>query len=108
MHRLVSDAFRPWSAENRRRTIAVVLGIAAFIAFVAFVYGPSQRHAADAGLVQDYCRIGAVSHAQERGCERHVTARDVDRRAQQGDQTAVEAENDEDAAAQAQQESSGN
>lgn len=79
-----------------------VLIAAAVVAFLVLV-GRFQHHQADSELVNYYCGIGAVSAAQRKGCEAHVTADDVYRLARQGDSTAQQATIGQDAADQAAQ-----
>ena len=82
-------------ARIRPRTVVKVaavalLGVAAFAGIEELVVreGTSESHA---NLVRFYCD-GAVSEAQYQGCIHHVTAADIDRLANNGDQTAIYAE----------------
>jgi hypothetical protein len=79
----------------RARTVVkvaaiAILGVAAFAAFEGLVIREGARES-HANLVRFYCG-GAVSEAQYQGCIHHVTAADIDRLANNGDQTAIYAE----------------
>jgi hypothetical protein len=80
----------------RLRTILTVaaiavLGVAAFAGFEEFVVRASKSQS-NADLVRFYCN-GAVSEAQFEGCIHHVSAADIARLANEGDHTAIYAEN---------------
>lgn len=88
-----------WMERTERsrvlRVSTVALIVVACLAGVAALTlaGGAEKQAQDAkDLVRIYCN-GAVSEAQYQGCIHHVTKTQIDRLANEGDQTAINAEN---------------
>lgn len=71
--------------------IAILVGIAAWLAVLKLNANHVQRDD-NRALIGFYCQEGAVSAAQEHGCETHVTAAKVNAYANAGDPTAIAAE----------------
>lgn len=87
-----------------RRFMAASVPSTSCASIVVAAYGVSQLLSAQAshervhyGAVMRPSQLGAVSQAQEHGCETHVTAAQVDSYANHGDQTAIAAEKQESA-----------
>ncbi len=71
----------------------VVLAVLALVYAAVSLEAAGRQSGDDRALVRFYCQDGAVSQAQAKGCETHVTAARVNELANENDQTAVDAEN---------------
>jgi hypothetical protein len=70
---------KPWTANLRPRQLAPILLVVIAANAAWFGYVKLKSSQADGALVSTYCHIASASAAQERGCETHVTAAQINR-----------------------------